>query len=58
MRAVAAFILLYVGFWAVGAASSRIDSAIGGVGLGTLDALGASATTLGNIGPGFGFAGR
>ena len=57
IRAVAAFILLYVGFWAVGAAVIAIDSAIGGVGLGTLDSLGASATTLGNVGPGFGIAG-
>jgi trk system potassium uptake protein len=57
VRAIAAFILLYVGFWAVGASIIAIDSAIAGVGLGTLDALGASATTLGNVGPGFGFAG-
>jgi trk system potassium uptake protein TrkH len=57
VRAVAAFILLYVGFWAVGGAVIAIDSAISGVGVGTLDALAASATTLGNVGPGFGFAG-
>jgi trk system potassium uptake protein len=57
VRAIAAFILLYVGFWAVGASVIAIDSAISGVGLGTLDALGVSATTLGNVGPGFGIAG-
>jgi trk system potassium uptake protein TrkH len=57
LRAIAAFILLYVGFWAVGASVIAIDSAISGVGLGTLDALGVSATTLGNVGPAFGFAG-
>jgi trk system potassium uptake protein TrkH len=57
VRAVAAFILLYVGFWAVGASIIAIDSAITGVDVGPLDALGASATTLGNVGPGFGFAG-
>jgi trk system potassium uptake protein TrkH len=57
IRAVASFILLYVGFWAVGAAVIAIDSAISGVGVGTLDALAASATTLGNIGPAFGIAG-
>jgi trk system potassium uptake protein len=57
VRAVAAFILLYVGFWAVGAAIIAIDSAISGVDVGTLDALGVSATTLGNVGPGFGIAG-
>lgn len=57
IRAIAAFILLYVGFWAVGASIIAIDSAISGVGVGTLDALAASATTLGNVGPGFGIAG-
>jgi trk system potassium uptake protein TrkH len=57
IRAVASFILLYVGFWAVGAAVIAIDSAISGVGVGTLDALAASATTLGNVGPAFGIAG-
>jgi len=54
LRAVAAFILLYVGAWAVGASVIAIDSAITGAGLGTLDSLAASATALGNIGPGFG----
>ena len=57
LRAIAAFILLYVGIWAVGASIIAIDSAIVGLDLGTLDALGASATTLGNVGPGFGLAG-
>lgn len=57
VRAVAAFILLYVGLWAVGASIIAIDSAISDVGLGTIDSLAASATTLGNIGPGFGIAG-
>ena len=57
IRAVAAFILLYVGIWAVGAAVIAIESALAGVSLGTLDAMAASATTLGNVGPGFGIAG-
>jgi trk system potassium uptake protein TrkH len=57
VRAVAAFVLLYVGFWAVGASIIAIDSAISGVDVGTIDSLGASATTLGNVGPGFGIAG-
>lgn len=57
IRAVAAFILLYVGFWAIGASVIAIDSAIGGTGVGALDALATSATTLGNVGPGFGAAG-
>jgi trk system potassium uptake protein TrkH len=34
-----------------------IDSAITGAGLGPLDALAASATTLGNVGPAFGSVG-
>jgi trk system potassium uptake protein TrkH len=57
LRAISSFILLYVGFWAVGAAIIAIDSAVTGAGLGTLDALGTSATALGNIGPGFGITG-
>ena len=57
LRAIAAFTLLYVGIWAVGASVIAIDSAITGAGLGALDALAASATTLGNIGPAFGSAG-
>jgi trk system potassium uptake protein TrkH len=57
LRAVASFILLYVGIWAVGASVIAIDSAITGAGLGTIDALGTSATALGNIGPGFGITG-
>ena len=57
LRAIAAFILLYVGAWAVGASVIAIDSAITGAGLGTLDSLAASATALGNVGPGFGITG-
>ena len=57
LRAIAAFILLYVGFWAVGASVIAIDSAIAGSPLGALDALAVAATALGNVGPGFGFAG-
>jgi trk system potassium uptake protein len=57
VRAIAAFILLYIGFWAVGASVIAIDSAIAGIDVGTLDALTVSATTLGNVGPAFGIAG-
>ena len=57
LRAIAAFILLYVGAWAVGGAVIAIDSAVVSAGLGPLDALGASATALGNVGPGFGITG-
>jgi trk system potassium uptake protein TrkH len=57
LRAVAAFVLLYVGAWAVGGAVIALDSAITGAGLGTLDSLTASATALGNVGPGLGSTG-
>jgi len=57
IRAIAAFVLLYVGAWAVGASVIAIDSALTGVDVGTLDALTAAATTLGNVGPGLGIAG-
>ena len=57
LRAIASFILLYVGIWAVGAAVLAIDSALSGVDLGTLEALGTSATALGNVGPSFGITG-
>jgi trk system potassium uptake protein TrkH len=57
LRAIAAFILLYVGAWAVGGAVIAIDSAIVGADIGTLDALGTSATALANVGPSFGIAG-
>ncbi len=57
LRAIAAFVLLYVGAWAVGGAVIAIDSAIVDAGLGPLDSLGASATAIGNVGPGFGVTG-
>lgn len=57
VRAFVAFILLYVGLWAVGATVIAVESAIAGPTLGTLDAMAAAATTLGNVGPAFGVAG-
>ena len=57
VRAVAAFILLYVGIWVVGATIIAVDSALSGVALGTLDSLATSATALGNVGPAFGNVG-
>ena len=57
LRAVIAFVLLYVGIFVVGALllldAHRVD-----LELSPFDALAASATTLGNVGPAFGFAGR
>ncbi len=57
LRAIAAFILLYVGLWAVGASVIAIDSAIESVPLSALDTLAVSASALGNGGPGFGITG-
>jgi trk system potassium uptake protein TrkH len=57
LRAIAAFILLYIGCWVLGAAVIGIDSAIGDVDLGTLDVMAVSASALGNGGPGFGITG-
>jgi trk system potassium uptake protein TrkH len=57
LRALATFVLLYIGAWAVGGGIIAIDSAIVGAGLGPLDSIGASATALGNVGPGFGITG-
>jgi trk system potassium uptake protein TrkH len=57
LRAVAAFVVLYVGFFAVGAGLIALDSAFHGPPISAFDAIAASATTLGNVGPGLGFAG-
>jgi trk system potassium uptake protein TrkH len=57
LRAIAAFILLYVGLWAVGSAVIAIDSAISNVPLSALDSLAVSASALGTGGPGFGITG-
>ena len=57
LRAIATFVLLYVGAWAVGGSVIAIDAAISGVGLAPLDALATSATALGNVGPAFGVTG-
>jgi trk system potassium uptake protein TrkH len=57
LRAIAAFTLLYIGFWVLGAAVIGVDSAISGVDLGTLDVLAVSGSALGNGGPGFGITG-
>ena len=57
LRAIATFILLYVGAWVVGSSVIAIEAAISGVALAPLDALATSATALGNVGPGFGITG-
>jgi trk system potassium uptake protein len=57
VRAVASFVLLYVGVFALGTLLLVVDAARVDSGLSLLDAVAAAATTLGNVGPGFGFAG-
>jgi trk system potassium uptake protein TrkH len=57
VRAVIAFVLLYVGIFVIGAVLLLLDAHRVDLELSPFDALAASATTLGNVGPGFGFAG-
>ena len=57
LRAVLAFVLLYIGIFIVGAALLAIDARLANVDLGLTEAIAASAGTLGNVGPGLGFAG-
>ena len=57
VRAVIAFVLLYVGIFVVGAVLLLLDAHRVDLELSPFDALAASATTLGNVGPAFGFAG-
>jgi trk system potassium uptake protein TrkH len=57
LRAVLAFVLIYVGLFAVGSLAIVLDSFRGTVDVTPFEAMGAAAATLGNVGPGFGFAG-
>jgi trk system potassium uptake protein len=57
VRAVISFVLLYVGIFVAGSILLLVDSARAGVDVSPFDAIAAAATTLGNVGPGFGFAG-
>jgi trk system potassium uptake protein TrkH len=57
LRAVIAFMLLYIGLFVAGAGVIAVDAAIQGPTLSTLDVISAAATTIGNVGPGFGQAG-
>ena len=57
LRAVIGFVLLYVGIFAAGALLLLVDSSRAGLDVSPFDAIAAAATTLGNVGPGFGFAG-
>ena len=57
LRAVIVFVLLYVGLFAAGALVLTVDAAAPNNQVSPFDAIAAAATTLGNVGPGFGFAG-
>jgi trk system potassium uptake protein len=57
LRAVQSFVMLYVGLFAIGTFLLVADAARVGLELRLIDAVGAAATTLGNVGPAFGFAG-
>jgi trk system potassium uptake protein TrkH len=57
LGAVIVFVLLYVGIFAVGAFLIVADAARVDLAIAPLDAIAASATTLGNVGPAFGIAG-
>jgi trk system potassium uptake protein TrkH len=57
LRAIIAFAFLYVGVAMAGALVILLDSARADVAVTAFQALAASATTLGGVGPGFGFAG-
>ena len=57
LRAAITFVLLYVGCFVLGAAGLALESARANVGISPFEAIAAAATTLGNVGPAFGFAG-
>jgi trk system potassium uptake protein TrkH len=57
VRAVIAFVLLYVGIFVMGAILLLLDAHRVDLELSPFAAIAASATTLGNVGPAFGFAG-
>jgi trk system potassium uptake protein TrkH len=57
LEAVLAFVLIYMGLFAVGSLALVLDSFRADVVLSPFDAMGAAAATLGNVGPAFGFAG-
>jgi trk system potassium uptake protein TrkH len=57
IRAVLAFVLLYMGLFAVGALALVAESFRVDAGVTPFEAISAAAATLGNVGPAFGFAG-
>ncbi len=57
LRGIVAFIVLYVGLFALGALGLVVDARRAAIDVQSFDALGAAAACLGNVGPAFGFAG-
>jgi trk system potassium uptake protein len=57
LRGIVAFIVLYIGLFALGALGLVVDAKRAAVEVQSFEALGAAAACLGNVGPGFGFAG-
>jgi trk system potassium uptake protein len=57
VRAVSSFVLLYVGVFGAGTLLLVLEAARVDSGLGLLEAVAASASALGNVGPAFGVAG-
>jgi trk system potassium uptake protein TrkH len=57
LRALVVFVLLYIAVFAVGALGLVVDSARAGIAVSPFEAIAAAAATLGNVGPGVGFAG-
>jgi len=49
--------LLYVGLFVLGSIVISVESSRAGLDFTPLEAISASATTIGNVGPGFGFLG-
>lgn len=57
LRAITSFVLIYIGIFIVGTVLLAADASRTGLELSVVEAIGVSATTLGNVGPAFGFAG-
>jgi trk system potassium uptake protein TrkH len=57
LRAIQTFVLIYVGTFIIGTILLALDAAVSGRDLTIFEATAAAATTIGNVGPGLGFAG-
>jgi trk system potassium uptake protein len=57
LRAVSSFVLIYIGLFVVGTLLLVVDAERVDLDLRLIDAVATAATTLGNVGPGFGIAG-